>query len=271
MRHVLAEVVSKRKPSWGTMPDGARRRPRRDVAQVDATDPHAPAVGSARRHSSLAKVVLPEPVSPTTATWAPAGMSTSTSCEHRRAVAVGEAHAVDLDRQRAGGQRARPARARPRRAAVSRTSSTLRQPAMAIWVWSRTSPSSLHRALQQRDEEQAGDQLAHIDAPGRPVPRADGGDGRDRDHAPNRSPIGEDDRHPAGGAACARGTGPARPCTRCARARPPGRRPGSWPRPSGTRTPRPSVEPTGLPQPVVGVELAALDERAAAAPSPAAG
>ena len=49
-------------------------------AQVDAPEAHLPVDGSARRHRSLANVVLPDPVSPTTATELPAGTRTSTSC-----------------------------------------------------------------------------------------------------------------------------------------------------------------------------------------------
>ena len=50
----------------------------------------APAVGSARRHSSLANVVLPDPVSPTTATDVPARDDHVDAAQDLPAVAVGE-------------------------------------------------------------------------------------------------------------------------------------------------------------------------------------
>ncbi len=72
--------VSNRKPSWGT-----RRTVRwRAAAETwsSGTPPTRirPWPGSANRHRSLAKVVFPDPVSPTTATVRPAGIVTDTCC-----------------------------------------------------------------------------------------------------------------------------------------------------------------------------------------------
>ncbi len=79
MAMLSPRLASKTKPSWGTI----RMRSVRERGSTSGrgTPPTVtePSVGSARRDSSLAKVVLPEPVSPTMATLAPAGMSTSTS------------------------------------------------------------------------------------------------------------------------------------------------------------------------------------------------
>ena len=91
-RTLSAIVSSNRKPSWGTMRmcrGAGHRRP----TVVRSTPPMriSPSVGSARRHSSLANVVLPEPVSPTTATFVPAGMCDVDVVQHRVAAAVGEA------------------------------------------------------------------------------------------------------------------------------------------------------------------------------------
>ena len=67
-RTFSATVASKRKPSCGTRTTRRRSDSKRTVGSGTPDSATTPWVGSISRVSSLAKVVLPEPVSPTTAT-----------------------------------------------------------------------------------------------------------------------------------------------------------------------------------------------------------
>ena len=109
MRTLSAIVVSNRKPSCGTIRIARRRESGSTSRRSRSPMRTSPSVGSASRHRSLANVVLPEPVSPTTATCAPAGDVDAHVVQHRRVAAVrepdvrhshgegavGEMHAVD--------------------------------------------------------------------------------------------------------------------------------------------------------------------------------
>ena len=77
MRTLPATLVSNRKPSWGTMTRAERSEARLTWRRSVPATRMSP-VGSASRMSSLARVVLPDPVVPTRATRVPAG-STDTS------------------------------------------------------------------------------------------------------------------------------------------------------------------------------------------------
>ena len=72
------------------------------------------------------------------------------------------------DRRARRRQRDRRARARSTSTGMSSTSSTLRQPAMAVWVWSRISPSSAIGGEDQVHEEQARDERAGVEPPAGP-------------------------------------------------------------------------------------------------------
>ena len=73
----------------------------------------APSAGSISRVSSLAKVDLPEPVSPTMATRVPAAISRVDVAQHRRAVGVGEGDVARTARR--SGRAAAPRRPGPGR------------------------------------------------------------------------------------------------------------------------------------------------------------
>lgn len=78
-RMLSSRVPSNRKPSCGTMTIRSRSEEKRTVRRSAPSTVTRPETGSISRVSSLAKVVLPEPVSPTTAIRERGGMSTDTS------------------------------------------------------------------------------------------------------------------------------------------------------------------------------------------------
>ena len=135
-----------------------------------------PAVGSARRHSSFTNVVLPEPVSPTTATDVPAGMSTSTAWSTVRSGAVGERDALGPHRHRA-----RAAARDPRSGSTTSTGTVedrehLAEPGQGGLGLVEDLAQLGDRAEQQVHQEQEGDELARAQSPVGPVPDADGDD-----------------------------------------------------------------------------------------------
>ena len=131
-RTFSATVASNRNPSCGTITTRARSDANRTSVSGTPASSTSPAVGSISRVSSLAKVVLPLPVSPTTATRVRAGDGSP----HRSAPPGRPGRRTRRRRSRTstgpGGSvpARRPGRRRPAR--VSSTSSTRRQPATAF-------------------------------------------------------------------------------------------------------------------------------------------
>lgn len=78
-RMLSSSVESNRNPSCGTMTIRSRSEEKLTVRRSVPSTRIRPEVGSMSRVSSLAKVVLPEPVSPTTAIRVRGGISTDTS------------------------------------------------------------------------------------------------------------------------------------------------------------------------------------------------
>ena len=84
-------VASKRKPSCGTSTTRSRSEANGTSRRSTPSSRTAPSVGSISRVSSLASVVLPEPVSPTTATRVLGAIVQVDVVQHRAAARVGEA------------------------------------------------------------------------------------------------------------------------------------------------------------------------------------
>ena len=134
-------VVSNRNPSWGTNRIAVERE---CFATSDSSTPPmvmVPLVGSASRDSSLARVVLPEPVSPTIATLTPAGSVRSTSRS------TGWPGSYSKPTPRTCTSSAPPGSSTPGVGSTTSMGSSSRfrilcQPASAVWVWSSTSPIS---------------------------------------------------------------------------------------------------------------------------------
>ena len=126
-------MASNRNPSCGTITTRERSDANRTSVSGTPDSSTSPPAGSISRVSSLANVVLPLPVSPTTATRVRAGIVQVDVGQHGRAARVGKRHVVEPHDERARRQVARPPRpGRPRPGAMSSTSSTRRQPATAF-------------------------------------------------------------------------------------------------------------------------------------------
>ena len=135
-------VVSNRKPSWGTIRT-ARRRSSGDASRRSTPPTRTrPAVGSASRASSFTKVVFPEPVSPTTATEAPAGSTTSIPRSTWPPVRYENSTASARTSSAPSGT-GRGSTGSTTSTGVSSTFRIFHHPARAVWVWSSTSPSSV--------------------------------------------------------------------------------------------------------------------------------
>jgi hypothetical protein len=141
------------------------------------------------RVSSLAKVVLPLPVSPTTATRVRGVSSRSTSCRTSGPAGVGEGDVVEADADRTGRQDA-PALGRV--GDVARGVEHAEHPAQAgegVLRLVEHLGGDLHRLDEQRDEEQEADEAAGRDVAGDAEQHADD------DHRAGR----DGGRHLAGG------------------------------------------------------------------------
>ena len=134
-------VVSKRKPSCGTIRIAARRDSGSTDRRSRPPTVTTPSTGSARRANKRAKVVFPLPVSPTMATFVSAGISTSTSYNTCSPVRYrNPAPATVIARGPLGSWA--PASGSSTAIGTSSTRRIFHHPASAVWVWSSTSPNS---------------------------------------------------------------------------------------------------------------------------------
>ena len=176
IRTFSAMVASNRNPSWGTSRTARRRASGATSRRSTPAEADLPGRRVGQAAQQLGERGLARPGLAHDRHRPPGRQADLDVAQHRHAVAVGEGE-VGGDRPPAApAGSARPSSGSGTSSGVASTPSTLRQPASAVWVWSRISDSSAIGHEQQVDQEHERDDHAHVEAPARPPGHA-GGDG----------------------------------------------------------------------------------------------